>query len=423
MNRKRLITLLLTLAGMAVSQHSFCQKHFLPGYIISQSGDTLRGLIDYRGWDSNPKEVNFKTEANSSPHTFTPLNIVGFHVANETYKGAIVENEVSPDHLSEIGYNRSFMLQKDTTFLLALIEGAKSLYLYKGNADKEQFYINNNGKFDLLLSKKYKEDKEGSVYEKEDRKYTQQLFLYLQDCPTITSKFAKLSYNRGSLVELFDNYYHCTSAQPTSRIQNEGIKCEYGVTAGMTSTSVNFKNSGDLKFLENTHFNHSVNPTAGLFLEFIFPRSQKKWSIYNEIAYASYKFKGTYNEPPFDRNSFIYTSTVGHSTLSMYNMLRFKYPVGPIFLYLNAGISNAYLFNETNLLAFVHIYNDQPFYTSTTAAIPYTRKYSNGFILGLGAKYHRCCLDCRYERTNGMSDVVTLGSFVNRFYMQVGYRF
>ena len=72
---------------VSVFSSSFCQKNFLPGYVI-QNGDTLKGFIDYRNWRVNPDAISFRRDLNSDERVFAPLEIDGFAVHDERYASA-----------------------------------------------------------------------------------------------------------------------------------------------------------------------------------------------------------------------------------------------------------------------------------------------------------------------------------------------
>lgn len=104
-------------------------------------------------------------------------------------------------------------------------------------------------------------------------------------------------------------------------------------------------------------------------------------------------------------------------------MFRFRYPIRGISLFFNAGISNGLFINEINYLKqTVEIPNIIPI-IKEGSAIGATRKYEQGYVVGLGIKLKKISFETRYERGNGMSGYKTLGSAVTRYYFLAGYRF
>jgi hypothetical protein len=117
-----------------------------------------------------------------------------------------------------------------------------------------------------------------------------------------------------------------------------------------------------------------------------------------------------------------YTTTLGYSYLKLNTMFRFKYPVGKVFVFVNAGMSNGYALKETN-----QILEEKKYYSSETTreseALYVTRLYEQGLIGGLGAKYDKYSFEFRYERGNGMSAMINLNSITTRYLFLIGYKF
>ncbi len=44
------------------------QQNFLPGYIVSNNEDTIKGWIDYKDWEKNPDAIKFKQDNGQTFH-------------------------------------------------------------------------------------------------------------------------------------------------------------------------------------------------------------------------------------------------------------------------------------------------------------------------------------------------------------------
>lgn len=312
-------------------------------------------------------------------------------------------------------------IKVDTTFLQTLIKGEKSLYYYKNAEKRENFYIKKGNDFELLYYKRYLANQDGKRIIADSKKYIGQLNLYLHDCATIYSKLEDVSYTRNSLKNLFQYYYECTPSNISFQKETEKIKPEFGILAGASLTSLEFK-SREFAYLVNGEFTSSVNFSAGVFLDVILTRNQRKWSIYNEILFTTYKTRG-YFERFDNENSYEKTTTeIGYSYLKMNNLIRYTYPIGNSFIFLNGGMSNGFAVSETN-------YKKKESRTNTIervveeTALNSTRKHEQGLLLGTGIKYSKYSLELRYERGNGMSDFSALNSITKSYYILLGYRF
>lgn len=103
-------------------------------------------------------------------------------------------------------------------------------------------------------------------------------------------------------------------------------------------------------------------------------------------------------------------------------MVRFSYPIGHFSIFVNAGISNGYGFNETNFLQ-KEIKFYAPVRIEESKALDETRKFERGYVLGGGTKYKRFSVEYRYEIGNGMSKYSFLGAKTKKSFFLLGYKF
>lgn len=65
---------------------SFAQSNYKPGYVVDLKGDTLRGFINYKEWDNNPKSFGFKKELKQpNAEAFTVKQATTFAVTGQIY--------------------------------------------------------------------------------------------------------------------------------------------------------------------------------------------------------------------------------------------------------------------------------------------------------------------------------------------------
>ena len=318
---------LFLLSGVFFFNIAFSQENYLPGYIINSENDTLHGYIDYRNWGSNPFIINFKEKADSKVQDLTPLDIKGFHVLDEFYVSAIVENEISSIKIKDLNQNSSLKLKTDTVFLQTLFNGDKSLYYYKTTDGKDNFYIKIDSTYDLLIYKKYLTNKEGNLLVTSDKKYIGQLSVYLNDCPNIRKKLINTSYTLNSLEKLFKFYYESTNSKVQFLKKKEKIKPEFGALAGLSYSSLEFYGE-KFPYLIGIDFGHSINPVFGLTFEIFPARNFRKWSICNELIYTTYSFKGYYEDIKNDNYYSKISTELSYSYLKINTTIRFKYPIG-----------------------------------------------------------------------------------------------
>lgn len=410
----------LLVLSLLIFQSSFSQENYLPGYVIKTDADTLSGFIDYRNWEKNPDKINFVTQLGENPSVFTFHDISEFKVGGEIYVSGIVDIEVSPIQIEHLSESAQIQLGRDTTFLQTLVKGPKSLYYFRHPLGRDYFYIDGESGYELLLYKKYVKKNDGNPKIIESKKYAGQLTLYLNDCESIRDRLTRVSYKKKSLSDLFQAYYKCTGSELTFEKEIEKGHTEWGIFTGVDYTSVDFQGNGFL-YLTQGNFNTSIYPTAGLFLNFVLPRNQGKLSVQSELQFSSYSVEGTYDEYISENQYSSFESKISNSYLKLNILLKYKFPVGSSFLFVNGGASNGFVVSQTNLRR-----EDKTFYQdhkiNEGPAIEDPRKYEQSFILGAGVMKNRFSFEGRFERGNGMSKWVSLGHLANRYYFLIGYR-
>ena len=399
------------------------QENYVSGYMINKNKDTIKGYIDYKNWKFPPKKIYFKKTLAENSRLFNPNNIQEFGVAEDIYVSAVVESENSLSKTNRLTKEREPNITLDTTFLQALVQGEKSLYFYKNEIGKENYYLKNDDKFELLVQKKYTTNQGDKRVIAENKKYRSQLRLYLYDCPSIQQKIRKTTYTYSSLMKLFDAFYECSNIAPNYAVYKEKVLTKFGLVAGITSTSLNFTGDEGFAYLTEPKFNSSINPTFGVSIEFILPRNLKKWSLYNELLFTSFNYEATYNDFESENRNATHTTELGYSYLKINTLFRYALSTGAVATYFNTGFSNGLVFSEIAN----YTKEDSVFYAFETSnegkALTEIKSYEIGFIVGLGANYKNFSLEFRFDRGNGLSRFLYLNSSTKKYSLLLGYQF
>ncbi|MDY0077909.1 MAG: porin family protein [Bacteroidales bacterium] len=413
----------LLVIGILIFQCVLSQENFKEGYVIKSNSDTIFGLVDHRDWRSNPGAIRFKTKLENEVISYRPADINEFRVEDEIYKSGVIVTEVSPRNLGDLEEGGQLNTKIETAFVQILFKGEKSLYYFISPTGSENFYIKQDTGFELLVYKKYKMHipRDDKTLILENKKYVGQLILYLGDCPTINSKLENASYNKSSLIKAFQHYYDCTSTAVSFQRKTQKLKFDIGVLAGVSLTSLEFSSGGEFPYLVNADYNSSINISAGLFFDIILPVTKGRWSINNELLFSSYKVEGSYTDFKHADYYSITDTEIGSSYLKLNTLLRYKHPVGKVFLFYNIGMSNGLAISETNYKR-----RESKFHSTEELveglAVEDTRKYERGLIVGAGAKYARFSCEMRVEMGNGMSNYVLLSASAKRYYLLFSYK-
>jgi hypothetical protein len=410
---KSLIAMLL---GFICVQSAYSQQNFIPGYVVTLQGDTLKGSVDYRNWDRNPNKIVFRQEGKTTSIQFSPPDIKSFEANNEVYVSATVKTDISPRNLNNVYHEDGLTTKMDTVFLQVIISGTKSLYSYKSKIGIDNFYVKDKTIFELLQYNIFRSHVDSRIHF--NKRYIGQLTLYFNNDPSIRKKLKRTEYTKTSLKNLFLTYYKQSSTTPKFQKKTDEASIEYGIVAGVTSTSVTF--GGDyIPYLGNTGTHQTTSPSGGLYLDLILARSQGKWSVYNEIVYNSFHLSTSYYG---FFGSFYYRDQIdaelGFSYLTMNNMARFRYPVKGCYLFINGGLSNGIIIDGTN-----HKTTVEHSVVTEGKALDSYKNHDLGYIGGIGVKYRHVSLEARYKKSSGFSPYVTLSSIIDQYYFLLGYRF
>ena len=419
MSKPLLIFALTVLVGSPL----FAQENYLPASVVTLSGDTVKGQIDYKNWNRNPSAITFKENDNAEAISYDPSMIRSFAVANDVYKSAIVEIDKRYDDLRHISSDATIVTHTDTVFLNLVVGGSKPLYQFYDNV--HHFYIESGKNIELLKFRKYLTRRMNYATASEERVvgivdiYTFQLEEYLKECPSISKMLADTKYDVLSLRKTFLNYYKCAGSEPAYTHKKELEKLEIGLLAGATSTSLNVTTT-EAAVIARVDFPSSQNFTGGVFFDIILPRQRSRLSINNEFLYTSYKTSGTWKTSSSDTRYDEYRFAFDYAYLKINNMARYKFLLKNATIFINAGVSNGLALKAEYSSRLFHKYDE--YESDREQPKDHTKKHEIGFFIGAGARKNRGSLELRAERSDGMFHFSEVSSKVMRYSVLFGYR-
>lgn len=346
---KRILPSVILTLILSASNHIFAQKTFEPGYLITEKKDTLRGLINYKNWSKNPESISFKSGQEGKIETYEIDDLAGFFVHGETYIKAEVAIDAGPSKDEDMTYSPTPQIGKAIAFLLVINDGTKGFYYLKDKENKVQLYVRNKpGNYELLINHKYRINDGGKIGIVTQNRFRQQLATLFSDCEELTKTIVALTYSEHAIGKLFETYYtKCSSEKQIVAYQPEGFIFQPAIVAGLSSSVLDFKGSFDPEVIDG-NFPRSTNFAGGISLNIIAPRLQRRFSIYNELLFTSYKttlINEIYTNENYYRK---YYYTMGYRYIKLINMVRFQFPAGNSKVFLNLGFSNGLAISETN---------------------------------------------------------------------------
>ncbi|MCD8740652.1 PorT family protein [Mucilaginibacter roseus] len=207
----KIYTLLL---GMLMPFSLLAQSNFKDGYIVKNTGDTIRGKIDLREWNINPEYIDFKA-ADDTSQRYKPANVSSFYVQPDftyvSYSGRVSNNH---NQFPNVDKERDTTTLPATVFLKELESGDRlSLYALTDNV-KPRFFYKENGKQPVELNyyRYYYLDRnqemvsQGSAILREEKFYVQQLLNLTRVHPDwgnySLQDFEKTAFNERDLLRL-----------------------------------------------------------------------------------------------------------------------------------------------------------------------------------------------------------------------------
>lgn len=403
--------------------YSKAQKSFEPGYLIASPSDTIRGYIDYKNWSRNPETINFKTSPDEKAKTYGLSDMEGFGVHGENYIKAHVEVNISPTDIDKLSSSPVPEVVKTVAFLLVVKNGPKSLFYLKDNNGKVQLYIREKeGAYQLLINHKYLAGN-GSEKVVNVTYYREQLKNFFSDCTGLIADQKTFPYSQQSIGKVFDRFYEKCSSQrtPATSYKPTSSLIQVGVVVGLSSSKLSFEGSVEPE-LVNGDFPLSNKVSGGVFLNYVFPRLKQRASLYNELAFTSYK-SSIGSQTTYSDNSYSKVSTTfGFGYIKLINMVRYQIPVGHLRLFVNGGMTNGRAISVTNERATEDRFQTSAPIMTRKVAMDGVRKYEFGLIFGLGVSYKKFGLELRHEASDGMSLYDKLKSNVKRNYFLISYR-
>ncbi len=371
------------------------QKNALSkGYVVTIHNDTLPGFVVDRDWSVNPGEITFRESETAQARIFKASALKAFRTEKSYYQAKFVKIE---KHAVQLLPEPAF--EQDTFLLETLVSGPISLYYLKEKDDKMHFFLERDNVTEELVLRKMAVVANGTKFLSSLELYKDQLAAKLNDCPDIQGKIKSMRYTKNAMLNIVRSYYTCTGKAPGYAKQNLKVNAEFGVTVGASWNKLVF-NSDIALFNPITKANFSaMGVPVGVSLELILPKNRQLWSVNLEALYNSFK--------PEDKG---YDYNLAY--LKFNAIVRRYLSTSEIKPFLNVGLSYNIATTAEGIL-----------YDGSSSPFNQLNKSGFGVLAGAGVRKGRFSAELRYERSTGISNVVTVQSYINSAYCLVTYRF
>lgn len=294
---------------------SHSQSNYKLGYIVSLSGDTTSGYINYKDWDNNPQSIAFKKEiSQASPELFTVKSVRAFAISGQMYyERYVVSATTDAVDITSMPVKLDTSYRVDTVFLKMLNKGRYiNLYSYKDDI-KDRFYLLENGQnqpYELIFHAFYRRDESAAI--QYVKRFRTQLFNVVQkngiNNDQINRKISEGNYSETDLMSIVKSINGNTSAQFTP--QNLfGVRWFAG--AAVNHNSMKF--TGDF-LLSYAPASKNTTPSVSAGID-IFPnKTIERFYFRAELSFSYGQYKFVHGDPTLAPSG-----TTGSLNINQYN--------------------------------------------------------------------------------------------------------
>lgn len=256
-----------------ISSTLFAQS-YQAGFVITETGDSLRGYVLFKDHTYNRQNCRFKT----------------------TQEGPVLEflaSEIEAYGIDGIASFRSASRSSDPSqkvFLEYILRGAPSL-LYYGST----YFIESGNQVEELIYKIETLKKGEKVYQKEVETFKSQLLDYFTSCPDLSAAVLSSRYDSKSLTKLFSSYHECAGTSSESFI-SEGnlIQIKWGAGVKAQRNTLNAKRlAGSTFYFETSDAKWDPFFSPFFAVHLSYPRINGRLALRSGIAFHRYSYSNS----------------------------------------------------------------------------------------------------------------------------------
>ncbi len=189
MKRNQCILILL-FALSILSIESFSQYDFRKGFVVTNSLDTIQGLIDYTHPEARSKVCAFKKDDKSQITFYNPKKIHSYYVSNSTFLSKPLNISDTLDHY----------------FVEYLVDGIVNLYFLQFDG-KYYYFIEKENEIYNLSNELVEVNIDGSIKYKNSNQYMGILNWLLSDVP-LREEIYNTKFDHNSLINITKSYHN-----------------------------------------------------------------------------------------------------------------------------------------------------------------------------------------------------------------------
>ncbi len=266
---------------------SSAQNNYKPGYVVTLKGETIKGFINYKEWNNNPKSIDFKNNLSDAKfETYNTKTITAFTLDGtdiyDRFIGKISQDLTALTRLSH-GVDSSYKV--DTVFLRQYVKGRHiTLYQYIDDIKARFFISENGGKPYELLNHIYLGDDNTEVHEYNYRQQLHKLRLtYQPNDNKLIEDIQRTTYTVNELAKLVQKLNGETI---TKNVYSNRGGFRFFAGAGINANTVNVK---DYETFSNSTSGATVSPILNLGFDYLLNKNVGKIIFRGELSYYTNK--------------------------------------------------------------------------------------------------------------------------------------
>lgn len=295
--------------------NSFGQNDYRKGYFVDNENNKLEVFLQYRDYtklnqtENKENPIKYRSTLESPIEEISQMNIKEIGIADEfKFQRFLIPL------LKNYGNQSLYDLQNKDLLLQVLVEGEASLYAYRNQKKTIYFYKLANESIPVELT--YDVKTYGGEVVNTNSGYRKELYTVLKTDKLQPSDFAKIKYDDGDLIKIFNRY--------NKEIGKEDVtfKNEFSKTRLVFTGFVNLNNSSIV--VGNAFSNSDKKSLFGIGLGAEAElRTSEKWAFFFRASYQGSNYTLKTNEAT--RSTGTYVSTFDVDTKSIDVVLSPRY--------------------------------------------------------------------------------------------------
>lgn len=275
---------------------AFSQRNMQPGYIVTASGDSLSGNVNYLNWTINPREILFAgSDGSEKVFSVAEISRLGI-IGKDYYTKAIVTRSTKPIDIPILTKESVEVLITDTVLLRNLATGPLNLFELKDF--KDHYYLQTNGgpitelKYEVVIGENDRDLTERNLFRGQ---LNAAVFNLTGEFPS-DQQLNRINYKEKDLVRFIDQVNVKKGGSPAmvKKGRPKLVKFYGGVGVAYNNIAIERASKDDINILD---MKPGITPGLQAGIEFLTSRSRQKFFLRFEMAYYGMATSGQASVP------------------------------------------------------------------------------------------------------------------------------